>query len=78
MAIQDAVDNIRNTTEISNTASGVALSKILEGGDLATCLLVIEESKKIIDESIINYKKIIDISMSGRKKNYNISLNRRA
>ncbi|HGZ7315261.1 hypothetical protein [Vibrio owensii] len=73
MAIQDAVDNIRNVTEISNTASGVALSKMLSGGDKATCLQVIEESTKLISNAVSNYERVIKLSIDGRRENYKVS-----
>lgn len=73
MAIQDAVDNIRNVTTISNVASSVALSKILSGGDKTTCLLSLVESEKMIENSIDNYEKIMKISMVCRGGKHNFS-----
>ena len=77
MAIQDAVDNIRNVTEVSNTASGVALSKLLAGGDKPTCMLAIEEANKLIANAISNYEKIMEISIEGRKDNYKASIQKK-
>lgn len=57
IAIQDAADNIRNVTDISNTASGVALSKLLEGGDKVKCMATIAEANKLIKNAIQNYEK---------------------
>lgn len=73
MAIQDAVDNIRNVTTISNVASSVALSKVLSGGDKITSILALVESEKMIANSIDNYEKIMKISMGCRGGNHNVS-----
>ncbi|GLT18707.1 hypothetical protein GCM10007938_24880 [Vibrio zhanjiangensis] len=69
IAIQDAVDNIRNVTDICNTASGVAMAKLLEGGDKVTCLTTIAESNQLIANAISNYEKIVALSIECRKKN---------
>lgn len=68
IAIQDAVDNIRNTTNIANTASGVALSKILECGADPSAMVVLEESKKMISNAIENYERIMSISEKNKVK----------
>ncbi|MGN2669832.1 hypothetical protein [Aliivibrio fischeri] len=69
IAIQDAADNIRNVTDISNTASGVALSKLLEGGDKVKCMATISEANKLIKNAIQNYEKIIRLSIECRNSN---------
>ncbi|MYM59396.1 hypothetical protein GTG28_09170 [Vibrio sp. OCN044] len=69
IAIQDAVDNIRNVTDICNTASGVAMAKLLEGGDKVTCLTTIAESNQLIANAIKNYEKIVSLSIECRQKN---------
>jgi hypothetical protein len=69
IAIQDAVDNIRNVSNIANTASGVALSKLLECGEDSSAIIVLNESNKIIANAIDNYERILNISRKNSQKN---------
>lgn len=57
IAIQDATDNLRNLNTISTTAVGVALSQMLETGDLKYADLI-GEAQKVVTTGAENFSVI--------------------
>lgn len=57
MAVQDAVDNMRNLNTLTTTAMGVALAQLLATGD-PKYVQVIEESQKIVAKSAEQFAKV--------------------
>lgn len=57
IAIQDATDNLRNIGQISNTAQGVAIAKLLETKD-ATYGQILEYAQKMNDAAAETFKTI--------------------
>lgn len=57
IAIQDATDNLRNIGQISNTAQGVAMAKLLETKN-AQYAKVLEYAQKMNDSAADTFKKI--------------------
>ena len=57
IAIQDATDNLRNTGQISNTAQGVAMAKLLETKN-AFYVQVLEYAQKMNDSAAETFKTI--------------------
>ncbi|MDW6093870.1 hypothetical protein [Vibrio rhizosphaerae] len=57
IAVQDAVDNLRNLNTISTTAIGVALSQLLATGD-EKYIKVIEQAQQIMEKGTANFSEL--------------------
>lgn len=57
IAIQDAVDNLRNLNTISTTAIGVALSELLATGD-PKYIDVIVQAQKVMSKGTENFAEL--------------------
>lgn len=57
IAIQDATDNLRNIGQISNTAQGVAMAKLLETKD-SSYAKILETAQKMNDAAAETFKTI--------------------
>lgn len=58
MAVQDATDNLRNMSIISSTAIGVAMSQLMNSGDVKTWGPVIAAAQEIVEKSAQDFKVI--------------------
>lgn len=58
MAVQDATDNLRNMSIIGSTAIGVAMSQLMNSGDVKTWAPVIAAAQEIVKQSAQDFKVI--------------------
>jgi hypothetical protein len=61
IAVQDAVDALRNATTLATVASGAAFLQFLETGD-SRYLEALQHGGKLVDKAIADYGAIGDVS----------------